>query len=204
MGVAGEVEEQRADALVIAVMEKPHLGVLGDPVTHANAPLAAVAGVFLTAITDRHTARQAVYLPTAQTIEFGTGTKGIAAEIVPHRVQFSLFPLVLVVAHQRQVFIQRPGARHLSHRQVGVLGLGAGHVELGGIHRGLPLADVGPEQALAPGHQMPPGLERQVLCLAHFKVAIHIGIQQARGAAAAPSGFITEAIVVPQLVHCIR
>ncbi|MNM80045.1 hypothetical protein D3C81_919950 [compost metagenome] len=51
---------------------------------------------------------------------------------------------------------------------------------------------------------MPPGLERQVLGLADFKVAIHIGIEQSRHAATEPAGFVTEAIVVPDLVHRLR
>ncbi|MNM80044.1 hypothetical protein D3C81_919940 [compost metagenome] len=118
LGGAGEVEEQRADTLVIAVMEQPHFSVLGDPVAHAQTPLAAVAGVFRTAITDRQAVGQVVDLTAAQTKELGAGTERIAAKIVPHRVELGLFPLVLVVAHQRQVFIQRPRPGHLPYRQV--------------------------------------------------------------------------------------
>ncbi|MNL60693.1 hypothetical protein D3C87_1845290 [compost metagenome] len=99
-------------------MKQPDFGVLGDPVAHTQAPLAAVLGVFLTGVADCQAVGQTVDLAGTQTEKLGAGTEGVAAEIIAHWIELGLFPLVLVVAHQRQVFIQRPRPGHLPYRQV--------------------------------------------------------------------------------------
>ncbi|MNH20193.1 hypothetical protein D3C79_799530 [compost metagenome] len=206
MGLAAEVEEQRPDPLVIAVMKQADFGVLGDPVAYAQAPLAAVAGFDVTGVSDggEGIVRQAVDHPGTEAKELGARSEGIAAEIIAHRVELSLFPLVLIEADQRQVFIERPRGRHLPHRQVGVLGFSAGHVELGRIHRRLTLTDVGPEQTLAPGHQVAPSLDRQVLTLGDIKVAVDIGIEQSGLAAAQAAGVFRKTIGAADLVDGVR
>ena len=204
VGLPGKVEKQRRHTVVITVMEQADLGVLRQPVTRAQPPLAAVARLDRATVADRCAVGQIVDDARRQAEELRPRAKGVAAKIVTHRVELGFFPFVLVEAEQGQILIDRPRTRYLPHRQVGILGFGTWYVELGRVHRCLALADVGPEQALAPCHQMPPGLERQVLVIIDGKVAIHISIQQPRLAAAEFACVPAEVVVAPGLVHRVR
>ena len=50
---------------------------------------------------------------------------------------------------------------------------------------------------------MPAGLERQVLPIKNVEVAVYIGIEQARTAAAVAPGVAREGVVAPAFVHSI-
>ncbi|MNH06381.1 hypothetical protein D3C79_657450 [compost metagenome] len=158
-----------------------------------HAPLAAVTGFVGAAI--RHVAG-------GRDKELATGADHVAArQVAAYRRQFGALPFVLHVGAEGELRVEAVRGRELPHRQQHFLDLDARLRRLDGVGRVLHAIDAGVVQALAPGLDMPSGLGVQRRAVVETPTAEHIGVEQARAAAAVVAGVAGELVVVTVLVH---
>ena len=193
------IADQRRGRVFIVVhhMEQRHFQLGQRPETDLRAPLAAVARV-VGAVVRHLGAPGAVQKLTARPDHVG------GRQVAAHRWQFGAFPLVLHIAAEGQHGVDPVRGRHLPDRQQHFLDL---HPRLRGLDRVgrvLHAIHAGVIQALAPGFDMPPGLDVEHGVVLKPPAAKHVGVQQPRAPAAVSAGVAGERVIAAVFVDGTR